>query len=210
MSWLCLLRWIKKDQGGWRRRVAKGEGKGWSELISDSGWRCAGRQKKPTACSETLTAMGAQSPNWMSKKESIRVSERWDLYPQGYRGQKESKDLQDRDICGQRGTSRFLLFAVTGPQMWMSRTWFIWMSLCTGTSSAREKSDVNMHIQSDRGYGSCLRTGHCMLAGIRRPSAWYNAHHRVGTWVQDVAGTPADFLKSCRITFLSLEPLLCG
>lgn len=121
-----------------------------------------------------------------------------------------SSGVQGWEMCGWRGTSRFLLFAVTGPQIWVSCPWFIWMSLCTGTSSAGVKSDVSMHIQSDRGYGCSLRTGHCVLAGIRPPSAWYNARHRVGTWIQDAAGTPADFLKSCRVAFSSLEPLLCG
>lgn len=167
------------------------------------------RKAEDPAASLETSLQWEQSPNRTSKEESIRVSERWDLYPQGYRGQKESKDLQAWEMCGQRGTNRFL-FAVTEPQTWVSRTWFMWMSLCTGTSSAWAKSDANMDIQSDRGYGCSLRTGHCMLAGIRSPSAWYNAHHRVGTWIRDVAGTPADSLKSCRITFLSLEPLLCG
>ena len=66
------------------------------------------KAEEPAALSETPTAMGAQSPNRMSKEESISIFERWDLYPQGYRGQKESKDLQDWEMSMQRGTSRFL------------------------------------------------------------------------------------------------------
>lgn len=86
--------------------------------------------EEQAACLETLMQREQRV-----QTEYISISEWWDLYPQGYRDQKESKDLQDWVMCTWKGTSRFLLFAVAGPRTWISCSWFIWMSLCTGTSS---------------------------------------------------------------------------
>lgn len=55
---------------------------------------------------ETLAATGAQSPRQTSRDEDVTGLKAGSCL---LKGQKDSKDLQDQEMCRQGGTSSFLL-----------------------------------------------------------------------------------------------------
>lgn len=189
---------MEKGGARWVKESCKEGGRGWSQLISDSGQRYR-KAEEPPACSET-SLQWEQSLNWCLRR-------RTSTYLQGGTfllrdtGANAKTSRTGRYV---RGTSRPLCCAVTGAQTRASCTWFVWLGLCTGTCGAGVKSAADVHIQWDRGDGApCAGRGSTAIcSGPRAPQG--------PTWTRDVAACPASFLESCRIPCLSLEPLLCG